>query len=195
MPARRLDSWRRAAWWPWPRLLTAQARTEMPGAQAATNNYRRTLFSVGVGKPGFAYATIIIEWQGNAYGEIGTPVIRKDLDNSSDWQHSSAVFAISKLDQIPPANTDPREWPVVYHYEGNYDPLENGYWEFSGEFQIDAFGGIKFNRHQVVDRSATGFANLGKPEEFVQKGPDMIAAMPAIPDEQVKYLHTQTPGG
>jgi hypothetical protein len=177
------------------RLLTAQARAEMPGAQAATNNYRRTLFSVGVGKPGFAYATIIIEWQGNAYGEIGTPVIRKDLSDSSDWQHSSAVFAISKLDQIPPAGVDPRAWPVVYHYEGNYDPFGNGYWEFSGEFQIDAFGGIKFNHHQVVDRSAIESANLGKPEEFVRKGPDMIAAVPAIPDEQVKYLHAHAPGG
>ena len=48
-----------------------------------------------------------------------------DLDTSSDWQHSSAVFNISKLDQIPPATTDPRAWPVVYHYEGNYDPLGN----------------------------------------------------------------------
>jgi hypothetical protein len=176
------------------RLLTAQARTEMPGAQAATNNYSRTLFSVGVGKPGFAYAAIIIEWQGNAYGEIGTPVIRKDLDNSSDWQHSSAVFNISKLDQIPPANADPRTWPVVYHYEGNYDPLGNGYWEFSGEFQIDAFGGIKFNRHHVVDHSTMEFANLGKPEEFVRKGPDVIATAPAIPDEQVNYLRAHAPG-
>jgi hypothetical protein len=87
------------------RLLTPQARTAMPGAQAATNNYSRQLFWLGEKKPGFAQANIVIEWQGNAYGEIGTPVIRKDLDSSTDWQHSSAVFNITKLDQIPPADT------------------------------------------------------------------------------------------
>ena len=58
-----------------------------------------------------------------------------------------------------------------------------------------AFGGIKFNRHHVVDHSAIEFANLGKPEGFVQKGPDVIATVPAIPDEQVKYLRVHTPGG
>ena len=39
-----------------------------------------------------------------------------------------------------------------------YDPWGNGMFEFSGEFEINAFGGIKFVKHQVVSRSMLDFA-------------------------------------
>jgi Papain-like cysteine protease AvrRpt2 len=175
------------------RLLTPEARVAMPGAQATTQSYSRRLFFVGISRPGTASATVIIEWQGNAYGEITTPVIRRDLANSTDWSHSSASFAITKLDKIPPANTDPRSWPDVFHYEGNYDPIGNGYFEFTGEFQIDAFGGIRFNHHEVVSRSLIDSALGGRPEDYVVRGPDVVATVPPIPDEQVQYLRAHLP--
>jgi GH24 family phage-related lysozyme (muramidase) len=175
------------------RLLTPDARIAMPGAQSATQTYRRTLFSVGISGPGMASAEVIIDWQGNAYGEITTPVIRRDLANSTEWSHSTATFAIIKLDRIPPPNTDPRSWPVVYSYEGTYDPVGNGYFEFSGEFQIDAFGGIKWNRHEVVSRSLLDFAIAGRPDQYVVRGPDVTATVTPIPNEQLQYLRAHLP--
>jgi hypothetical protein len=177
------------------RLLTPEARAAMPGAQAATQSYSRKLFFIGSSAPlvEMASAKVIVEWQGNAYGEISTPVIRRDLDASTEWSHSSANIAITKLDQIPPANTDPRTWPVVFHYEGTYDPVGNGYFEFTGEFMIDAFGGIKWGRHQVVSRSLADWAIEGKPEDYVQRGPDVAATVPPVPDEQERYLQAHRP--
>jgi hypothetical protein len=176
------------------RLLTPDARAAMPGAQAATQNYNRRLFFVGIGRPGMAYATVTIEWQGNAYGEITTPVISRDLGGSTEWSHSSARFNITRLDKIPPPNTDPRSWPVVFHYEGEYDPVGNGYFDFDGEFQIDAFGRIKWNKHEVVSRSLADWAIAGRPDDYVQRGPDVAATVPPIPDEQIQYLRAHLPG-
>ena len=85
------------------------------------------------------------------------------------------MITITKLDTIPPANTDPREWPIVFHYEGNYDPYGNGLFEFTGEFEINAFGGLKFNKHQVVSRSLVDFAIGGTPEDKVARGRDIAA--------------------
>jgi hypothetical protein len=170
------------------RLLTSDARAAMPGAAAATQTYTRRIFDIEPGQVGMANAVINIEWQGNAYGEVGTPVIRRDLASSSEWSHSSFSCAIIKLDRIPPANTDPRAWPIVYSYEGTFDPVGNGYFEFSGEFQIDAFGGIRWNRHQVVSRSLIDAAIGGRPEDYVARGPDVASTIPTIPPEQLDYL-------
>jgi hypothetical protein len=175
------------------RLLTPDARASMPGAQAATQSYSRRLLHLGITRPGTAKATLVIAWQGNAYGEITTPVIERDLAESTEWSHSSAQVTITKLDTIPPPDTDPRAWPIVYHYNGNYDPLGNGYWEFSGEFQIDAFGGIKWNKHQVVSRSFSDRLLGDPPEAYVVRGPDVTATVPPIPDEQLQYLRSHRP--
>jgi hypothetical protein len=170
------------------RLLTPDARAAMPGALATTQHYQRRLFDIEPGRSLEANAVVNIKWDGNAYGEISTPVIERDLAASSEWSHSSFSCAIRKLDQIPPANTDPRAWPINYHYEGSYDPPGNGYWEFAGEFQIDAFGGIRWTRHQVVSRSLIDAAIGGAPEDYVRRGPDVASTVPDIPPEQLAYL-------
>jgi hypothetical protein len=177
------------------RLLTADARNKMPGAQTSKSKYSRHLMYIGSSSPviDFAEANIIIEWEGNPYGEIGTPVIRRDLKTSSDWSKSSASVSISKLDRIPLPGTDPRAWPIVYNYEGTFDPVFNGQFEFSGEFEINAFGGLKFNRHEVVSRSLLDFAISGKSEDYVQKGKDVVVPMPTIPQEQIDYLRSTLP--
>ncbi len=177
------------------RLLTPEARAKMPGSQTSKSKYTRQLLYIGSSSPviDFANANIIIEWEGNPYGEIGTPVIQRDLKTSSDWSKSSAAVVITKLDRIPLPDLDPRAWPILYHYEGNYDPPGNGYWEFSGEFEINAFGGLKFNKHEVVSRSLIDFAISGAPEDYVAKGDDVIVAMPAIPQEQIDYLKANRP--
>ena len=177
------------------RLLTTEARNKMPGAQRPKSKYSRTLMRIGSSGPliDFAHANVIIEWEGNAYGEIATPVMRRELKTSSEWSRSSANVNITKIDRIPVPGTDPRAWPLIYTYEGSYDPVGNGHFEFSGEFEVNAFGGLKFNRHDVVSRSLLDVAIAGKPEDYVQKGQDVVVATPAIPQEQVDFLKAALP--
>jgi hypothetical protein len=136
---------------------------------------------------------VVIEWEGNAYGEIGTAVIRRDILHSTEWTKSSANTTIKKIDRIPLPGTDPRTWPLVYTYEGTFDPYGNGYFEFSGEFEINAFGGLKFVRHEVVNRSLLEFAKIGKADDYVRRGKDHIAQVPEIPKEQLDYLKSALP--
>lgn len=175
------------------RLLTNEARQAMPGAQSAKKSYSTQLFKIGVDKWPFAEAEVIIEWEGNAYGEIGTAVIRKNLKTSSDWSKSSCNITIRKLERIPAPGVDPRAWPIVFSYDGVYDPAANGMWEFSGEFEINAFGGLRFNRHEVESRAAVEWAISKDPHEYVKRGPAIIVPTPTIPDEQVKYLKSKLP--
>ena len=173
------------------RLLTSEARGQMPGSQVAKQTYSAKLLYLGA--VGFAKADVIIDWEGNPYGEIGTPIIRRNLSTSSDWSKSSANVVITEVDRIPLPDTDPRAWPIVYSYEGTYDPAGNGHWEFSGEFEINAFGGLKFNRHEVVSRSLLDLAIMGKPEDYVVKGADLTVPVPAVPAEQLAYLKARLP--
>lgn len=175
------------------RLLSTEARASMPGSQVNKQNYRQRLLFLGAGGVNLAYAQVFIEWEGNPYGEISTPIIRRDLSSSTEWSRSSAQITITKVDRIPLPNSDPRTWPVVYSYEGTYDPFGNGYFEFSGEFEINAFGSLRFTRHEVVSRSLLDFAIRGVPEQYVIKGNDVIMPIPAIPQEQLDYLRAKLP--
>lgn len=179
------------------RLLTPEARMKMPGSLTTKSTYKRKFLHVGLIKSHqedvFANADIFVEWEGNPYGEIGTPVIQKDIRSSSDWSRSSAAIVVTKLDRIPVPGIDPRAWPIVYSYQGNYDPMGNGHWEFTGEFEINAFGGIKFNKHDVVSRSLIDTFISGAPEEYVVKGDDVTVATPTIPPEQLDYLKAHMP--
>lgn len=175
------------------RLLANEARQAMPGAQSSKKSYSKELLYLQIGRLNAAHADVIIEWEGNPYGEIGTPVIRRNLATSSEWSKSSANIVITKLDRIPLPKTDPRTWPIVYSYEGTYDPWGNGYFEFSGEFEINAFGGLKFNRHEVVSRSLADWPLGGTPEGKVQRGSDVVVPVPNIPQEQIAYLRPRLP--
>ncbi|RYE58523.1 MAG: hypothetical protein EOP18_01035, partial [Rhizobiaceae bacterium] len=70
------------------RLLVNEARQAMPGSQTGKRKYSTRLFWIGEIKVGFADAEVIIEWEGNDYGEIGSAVIRKNIKNSTDWSGS-----------------------------------------------------------------------------------------------------------
>jgi len=175
------------------RMLTTEARAQMPGAQSTKKKYTHHLFYLQIARWNTAKADVIIEWEGNPYGEIGTPIIRRELATSTEWSKSSANTTITKVDRIPLPGTDPRTWPISYSYEGTFDPMGNGYFEFSGEFEINAFGGLKFTRHEVVSRSLADFALGGTPEGKVQRGADSIVPVPAIPQEQIAYLRTRLP--
>lgn len=175
------------------RLLTTEARTQMPGSTSSKQSYSHRLLYLGISRLNAAEADVIIEWEGNPYGEVGTPVIRRNLPTSTEWSRSSANITISKVDRIPLPNTDPRTWPITYTFEGTYDPWGNGYFEFSGEFELNAFGGLKFNRYEVVSRAFSDFFLSGKPEDYVVKGSDVIVTVPEIPQEQVAYLRTRLP--
>lgn len=167
------------------RLLTNDARIQMPQA-ANRNNYLRRLFSIPQARLGTANANINARWQGNAYGEISTVIFERDLDSSSDWSRSSFSINITRVNQIPNTQLDPRAWPIIYNYVGSYDPVGNGHWEFDGEFELNALGGLKFNRHRVVSRS---LADLGtKPEDWVRKSYDTPYAIPPLPSDQFEFL-------
>ncbi len=175
------------------RLLTNEARQAMPGAQTPKRTYSQSFLWIAIARLNAADADVIVEWEGNDYGEIGTPVFRRNLSTSTDWSKSSANLTISKVDRIPAPKSDPRAWPICYTYEGTYDPWGNGYFEFTGELHLNAFGGLKFIRHEVVSRSAADWALGGTPEGKVHKGSDVIVATPTIPQDQLDYLKSKLP--
>jgi hypothetical protein len=175
------------------RLLANEARQAMPGAQATKQRYKQRLMDLGIGRVASAYADIHVDWEGNPYGEISTPVFSRNLSTSSEFSRSSANLTITKLDRIPLPNSDPRTWPIVYDYIGTFDPYGNGHFEFAGEFELNAFGGLRFIRHEVVSRSLADWAIFNTPYELVARGPDIIAPVPEIPKEQMDYLRTKLP--
>jgi hypothetical protein len=170
------------------RLLTTQARLGMVGAAAPKHQYSQRFLTLYPNVPGLATADLLVTWEGNAFGEIGTVVMKKDLDNSTDWSRSSAQVTVTRVSKIPPDNTDPRTWPITYRYEGNYDPVDNGHWEFEGEFEINAFGGFKVNLHKVVSRSAIDVLIRHEGAFYVKKGTDYVPPVPPLPAEQLDYL-------
>ena len=147
---------------------------------------------MGTSRPGTASAVVTIEWEGNAYGEIGTPVIRA----TSPIDGVDALLVQLRDHQAgphPARGHRPAQLAVLYTYDGTYDPIGNGYFEFSGEFQINAFGALRFNRHEVVSRSLADFLLSDRPDEWVARGADVAAAVPDIPADQVAYLRAHLP--
>lgn len=175
------------------RMLSNEARQAMPGARSVKSKYQRLALHLPKVRAGTAHADVIVEWEGNAYGEIGTVLIQRDLANSTEFSKSAANITMTWLRQIPIDGVDPRAWPIVYAYAGTYDPMGNGYWEFNGELELNAFGGIKWNKHQVFSRSFADATLGGAPADWVQRGPDIVIALPVIPDDQVAYLRTHLP--
>jgi GH24 family phage-related lysozyme (muramidase) len=177
------------------RLLDARARLEMPGARVATTSYTRRFLSFPQIRAGTAHASLVAEWGGNPYGEIETVVFKKDMSASSEWTLSELRVTVTLLGRVPAGN-DPRAWPLTYRYEGSYDPLGNGQFEFEGEIELDAFGGFRWVRpHRVASRSLADWAISGAPEDWVARGPDVASTVPAIPAEQAAYLRQHQPGG
>lgn len=176
------------------RLLTPQGRLGMPGVAAATQSYRRRFLTVPQFRAGTAHATIDAVWSGNAYGEITSVVFERVLAESSEWSKSDLHITVNALSRIP-VSRDPREWPLTFRYQGTYDPLGNGYVEFQGEIEVNAFGGIRWiSPHQAVSRSLSDWLLSGSPEDWVQRGPDVWPATPAIPAEQAAFLRQNLPG-
>ena len=173
------------------RMLTADARLRMPGAAQPNASYSRTLFRLPSIRANAAEALINISWQGNAYGEIATPVIEPVLQSTSDWSRSSATVTVTAIDRIP-TDPDPRTWPLWYHYAINFDPYGNGEWDLQGDVEINAFGAITFHNHRWASRSLIDFALDVHPDNW--KGPNVSAPVPAIPADQLAYLREHVPG-
>lgn len=170
------------------RLLTTQARLQMPGAAATKQSYKHRFLSLDALKPGMANADLLVTWEGNAFGEISTVVMKKDLPNSTDWTKAEGKVTVIKVSPIPEAGTDPRTWPITYRYEGFFDPVGNGKWEFEGDFEINAFGGFKVNNHSVESRSLSDFLKAHDKESYVKRGVNHIPVVPPLPQEQLDYL-------
>ena len=80
---------------------------------------------------------------------------------------------------------------VVFAYDGTFDPWGNGQFEFQGEFEINAFGGLKFTRHEVKSVSLIDFAITSKAEDIVKKQSNRAYTVPPLPADQKKYLLEQ----
>lgn len=172
------------------RLLTPEARLQMPGATRPRRTYKRIMFRFPQIRSGTAHATLTIEWAGNDYGEIETPIISHDLASTSTWSHSSGVMTVTAVQRIPTV-ADPRAWPLSYHYEGSFDPVGNGHWEFMGDFEVNAFGALTFTHSDVKSHSLLDFPGID-PEGW--RGSNVDAEIPPIPEEQVAYLRSHVPG-
>jgi hypothetical protein len=174
------------------RLLTPQARQKLSNMNKRT--YTFPVLWVNFDRPVGEYADALIEitWEGNDYGEIGAAYVRRNLQNTTAFPKSSLNVSFTKLDRIPPNSMkDPREWPVVFAYDGTFDPWGNGQFEFQGEFEINAFGGLKFNRHDVKSVSLMDFAITSKATDIVQRKSNRAYTVPALPADQKKYLLEQ----
>lgn len=171
------------------RLLTVQARQKLGNPGKVTYTY--PLIRVDIGAPviDIASTTIEVTWEGNAYGEIGAAYVRRNLKETDAFTKSSLNVSFTKLNRIPPHQMkDPREWPVVFAYDGTYDPFGNGQFEFQGEFEINAFGGLKFNRHVVKSVSLMDFAISGNAEDMVSRKSNRTYTVPPLPKAQKEYL-------
>jgi hypothetical protein len=174
------------------RLLTPQARQKLGSRPKTTYTY--PILWVNFDRPITEIADALIEvtWEGNDYGEIGAAYVRRNLHSTKAFTKTSLNVSFTKLDRIPlNSMKDPREWPVVFAYDGTYDPYGNGQFEFQGEFEINAFGGLKFNRHEVKSVSLADFMISGKAEDIVQKKSNRTYTIPALPADQRKYLLEQ----
>lgn len=174
------------------RLLTPQARQKLNSRPKTSYTY--PILWINFDKPifGAADAEIEVTWEGNDYGEIGGAYVRRNLTNTTAFSKSSLNVSFTKLDKIPPNNMkDPREWPVVFAYDGTFDPWGNGQFEFQGEFEINAFGGLKFVRHEAKSVSLADWAISGKATDIIQKKSDRSYTVPTLPPDQKKYLLEQ----
>lgn len=171
------------------RLLTPEAKLEMPGANSPRRKYRKLLYRFPQARVGTASAEIMVDWGGNDYGEIETPVIEPDLESTSTWSQSSALFRATAIRQIQEGN-DPRLWPLCYHFQAAYDPVGVGHWEFQGEFEVNAFGGLRFTRNEIKSQS---LYELGRFDPEHWRGPDHTPPIPPLPAEQLEYLRANVP--
>jgi hypothetical protein len=172
------------------RLLNAQARQKL--TSTGKNTYTYPVLWINFDRPlgDFADCLIEVTWEGNNYGEIGAAYVRRNLKNTAAFTKSSLNVSFTKLDRIP-TQQDPREWPVVFAYDGTFDPYGNGQFEFQGEFEINAFGGLKFNRHEVKSVSLIDFMITSKAESIVQKQSNRSYTVPTLPADQKAYLLEQ----
>jgi hypothetical protein len=174
------------------RLLTPQARQKLGAIPKTTYTYPILYISAPRPLVNNADALLEVTWEGNNYGEIGAAYVRRNLKSIASFHKTSLTVAFTKHDRIPPTSMkDPREWPVVFGYDGSYDPWGNGQFEFQGEFEINAFGGLTITRHEVKSVSFIEFAIAGNASAYVQKQSNRSYTVTPLPAPQKKYLLEQ----
>lgn len=122
------------------------------------------------------YAGFSVHWLGNQYGEMGGAYVQLDMDESTEFWKSSLEVKFDALETMPKKGDDDRLWPMVWIYEGTFDPVGGGQYDFQGKFEIDAFGGFKVIQHKVVDRSWRWGG--GPAEDYVQPGHTRAGSTP-----------------
>lgn len=169
------------------RILSDEARQKL--GVKPRKQYLYDLLWVGEIKKGFADALFQIKWQGNEYGEIAGAHVVRNIHRTTAWNKSSLNISFKLVSQLPPHTIqDPRQWPIVFEYEGTFDPYGNGQFTFQGEFEFDAFGGLRFNKHEISDKSFASFLKMGKKEDYVVRYSNRASMVQPIPKDQLDYL-------
>jgi hypothetical protein len=132
------------------------------------------------------YAVFKVHWQGNRYGEMGGAYVQVDLPNTSNFIKSSLDARFTALETMPRKGEDDRLWPMVWIFEGEFDPVGAGDYAFQGKFEINAFGGFTPVSLVVMDEgigfgSTRPAVNEGKPIAGSSPPPRPAKAKPRPP--------------
>ncbi len=131
---------------------------------------------------------LTVDW--NEFGEM-VGFVKHSLQGSTSFDYSAMNVTFTNLGMFPRkgGEKDPRAWPIRFAYQGNFDPVGNGNFDFQGEFEFNAFGYFKILKHNVVSRSFADWALGGKPEDAVYKFYDKTHyTIPKLPAAQRKIL-------
>lgn len=169
------------------RLLDNEARAKL--GPKTKRSFAYPLLWVGEIKKGFADALFEVKWEGNEYGEIAGLRVVRNIHKTTTWDKSSLNINFKRLKTLPPVNMgDPREWPIVFEYDGSFDPYGNGHFTFQGQFAANAFGGLKNLSHEISDKSFASFLKMGNKTDYVRKKPDQSYTVAKIPADQLAYV-------
>lgn len=80
---------------------------------------------------------------------------------------------------------DPRAYPFRVSYSGSFDPRGNGFYYFEGEFEFNAFGLLRFIKHDTKNKSTIPIQGS---DSVVATGEEHNFSIPALPEKQRKIL-------
>jgi hypothetical protein len=167
---------------------SAEASRMLDRPQPRARNYERQVLDIGFASMrGSLNASFVVSWEGNDFGEIGAAYVRPE-PGYSEFNYSELNVRFTALKSLPTEGDDPRSWPLRFTYDGHFDPVGAGEFDFQGEFQIDAFGSYDTLSHSVEDRTTFAAINIGDWDAYDVIGtgfPRFVAPRPMPPNARL----------
>ena len=140
----------------------------------------------------FAQVHFTVEVDANACGEF-VALVSHSLEGSTSFSYSSMQATFTCLGLFPFADAlDTRGSPARVAYQGSYDKMGNGHWDFKGQFEFNAFGYFKILRHNVVSRSLADWALSGRPSDYVYRFNNQLTwRLPPLGDSQRRIAEAE----